>query len=678
MKKIQRSISVIFSIIFSLSSFVMAEEKKEEVVTLEEVVVTGARVEEKVNETPATVNIISQKDVETVKYRNPIEILNRVPGVYTRSFSGENALISIRVPTFFTEPYTLILIDGLPIATYGRGSASIWRELNSADIERIEVVKGPSSALYGSNAIGGVVNIITKRPPREPELRLWGEYGEYGSWRGGVSGGFTKDKFSCNLNLNIINTDGWRENSKQDKKAATSRVQYTPDDLSVFDLKVEYVNFDNKMPGSLTKAEFDFNWRQDNYDISYVTMEKVIPSLTYTRMVGEGGELKAAILVRDIINHDTIPTYEIRGTAGKLSKTEGLDVDLQALYKQDFKFLRSRIIGGIDYERGNEKIDKYNLTLTKVGSKYTAYTVTGFDRSYDIKTNILAPYLQFEISPIEKMRINIGSRYDTVNYEVEDKLNLGRDADREFSRFTLKSGATFDITTNFNLYAGYSQGFVVPTPSQLFTSSGADRNLNPEKADNYEVGVRSSFLDKRIKLDLAYYSMMIKDKIVTQGTSRIYKNAGKTSHHGIETVAMVTPVDFIRFTLSYTYSRNIYKEFKDPGPPPKDYSGNWMPSAPKHHLNSRLALLPLKGLEVELEMDAISNQYADDANVFRYKRPALFSLRSSYDWKGWSFWAHIINLTDRKYASYISASGSDINYYSGTPRTFWAGIAYRF
>jgi iron complex outermembrane receptor protein len=670
------NITVLVAAFLLMPQFIWAEEIKPE--QLEEVVVTGARISEKVNETPATVNVISKKDVEAVKYRNPIEILNRVPGIYTRSFSGENALSSIRVPTFFTEPYTLILMDGLPVATYGRGSASIWRELNSADIERIEVVKGPSSALYGSNAIGGVVNIITKKPPIKPELRLWGEYGEYGSWRGGTSGGFTKDKFSCNLNLNVIYTDGWRENSKQDKKVGTARVQYTPDDLSVFDLKVEYVNFDNKMPGSLTEAEFDFDWRQDNYDISYVKMEKVVSSLTYTRMVGEGGELKAAILVRDIMNHDVIPTYEIRRTSGKLNKMEGLDVDFQALYKQDFKFLRSRIIGGIDYERGNEKIDKYKLALIKIGSQYVDYTVTGFDRSYDIKTNILAPYLQFEMSPIEKVRINIGSRYDTVSYKVEDELNLGGDADKKFSRFTLKSGATFDITKNFNLYAGYSQGFVVPTPSQLFTSSGADRDLNPEKADNYEIGVRSSFLDKRIKLDLAYYSMMIKDKIVAQGTSRIYKNAGKTSHNGIEAVLTITPVDFIRFTLSYTYSRNKYKEFEDPGPPRRDYSGSWMPSAPNHHLNSRLAVLPLKGLEVELEMDAISSQYADDANELRYKRPPLFSLRSSYDWKSWSFWAHITNLTDRKYASYISASGGDINYYSGMPRTFWAGIAYRF
>jgi iron complex outermembrane recepter protein len=667
-----------------------AAEKQE----LDEVIVTGSRVETKIRETSSTVNVVGSRELEELKYRNPAEVLNRVPGTYTNSFAGEDALSSIRVPTSFINPYTLILVDGIPASSYGQGNASVWRELNSMDIERVEVVKGPASALYGSSAIGGVINVITRKPGEKPEARAWAEYGRWDRIRGGVSGSVRSGSFAGNINGYLISNEGWRENSTTRKQSVTANGEYVPDDRSLLNLRVDYTHFDNKVPGALDVGDFHYNPRQDYYTFTYTRMDKLTPVLTYTRSVGNSGELKLTFQSRIISDHENFSTYSIRYDtrtrtfSGTPSRMNGLDFDLQGLYKHEFKPLNSRIVAGVDYERSSQEIKNYLATVTRddTTKKFISYSNPVLNGSFDTTANVLAPYAQFECSPLPKMRFVAGGRYDTVYYDVEDKFAGTMGGTRYFDKFTGKTGLTYDLTKNLNLYANCSQGFVAPSPGQLFTTSrGANPDLSPEKAENYEVGLRSSFWNKKLSFDLSYYDMRITDKIITQTISVsqiLYRNVGETSHRGVEVQASLKPFDFLRASLSYTYARNTYESYADTNSrPPKYYDGNTLPRAPEHHLNARLAFLPLKGLEVELEMDTVSKQYADDANTMSYTRPTIFNLRTAYNMKEWSFWCHILNLTNQNYATYISESNVTANtmsLYPGDPVSFFVGAAYRW
>ncbi len=661
---------------------------------LDEVIVTGSRVETKIRETPSTVNTISAKELDEIKYRNPAEVLIRVPGVNMNTYSGEDALSSIRIPTSFINPYTLILIDGIPASSYGQGNASTWRELNSMDIERIEVVKGPSSALYGSSAIGGVINVITKKPGGKPEFRLWGEYGAYDQKRGGASGGARSGAFAGRVDGYVIANEGWRENSAVRKQAVTFAGQYVPDERSVIDLRVDYIHFDNEQAGSLDVSDFDADPRQDYYPFTFAKMEKITPVVTYNRAVGDAGDLRLTFQSRFINDHDTFSAYGIRFDprrqvySGTPSKVDGVDNDLQALYKQEFKPLRTRLIGGVDYQRSAQSVDNYSSTVTRdsISRKFISFSTPVLSGAFDSTADVIAPYLQAEFSPLEKVRFTAGGRYDSVHYDVTSKFGSITGGTRSFGRFTAKTGATYDLMAGLNLYASYSQGFVAPSPSQLFTTSrGANPDLNPEKADNYEIGMRSVFWKGKATLDAAYYHMRITDKIIYQNLSLaqiLYRNVGETSHQGVEVQFSVKPIDPVRISASYTYARNIYENYTDPNTvPPTNFNGNSLPRAPEHHLNVCLALLPLRGLEVELEADNISKQYADDANRFSYSRPTLFNLRTTFTWKNWSFWGHVLNLTDETYASHISESNVTANtmsLYPGMPLTFYVGVSYRW
>jgi len=669
---------IVVSIVLFSAPCCMAAEVNQE---LDEVIVSASRVKEKIKKASATINVVGEKEVEKLKFRNPQEVLSRIPGIFSHDFGGESELTSIRVPTHFSNPYTLVLLDGIPISGYGSGSSGQFADINSDNIARIEVVKGPASALYGSNAIGGIINIITKTPTGKTKIKGWTELGSYENWRSGISGSGGSETFGFNLDFNHIDIGGWRENSKLEKRSGNAKFQYIPSDNSLLTFKVDLVTSDGESSGSIRKRDFESDWQQSYHTFAYSEMTRIAPSLSYTHYL-DNGEFTATLALRDVEN-ESIPQYAIRRQgpifAGSHNQSENQAGNLQLLYNRDFDFMNSKLIVGLDGEIGDTESDTYNLLVNWSHrlNKYTSYRSTGLGKSYDITTTALAPYMQYELSPINNLRFNAGGRFDTTNYDVTDNLGGRNSGDKDFSQFSPKIGMTYDALPSLNLYASYAQGFVIPTTSQLLTSSWANIDLDPEKANNFEVGLRSSFLDKKLNLDAALFFMEIKDKIISQelgGWSKKYVNAGKTSQKGLELTVVYAPIDWLKFTLAYSYGRNEFDEYSVGR---ADYSGNVVPRSPDHRFNGRITVMPMEGLEVELEMDAVSTQYVDDANQFEYSRPALFNLRSNYSMGNWTFWAHIKNLTDEKYASYVSGSTTDgESYYSGSPLSAFVGVSY--
>ncbi len=651
---------------------------------LDEVVVTASRVSEKIKDTAVTVNVLSEPELEKVKARNPADFLSRLPGINSQNLGGESELTAIRVPTHFTNPYTIVLLDGVPAASYGSGSSSQFSQLNSDNIARIEVIKGPASALYGSNAIGGIINVITKNPSAKPQVKIWSELGDYKQWRSGLSGSGGSGPFGFNLDLSRIDSKGWRDNNRLDKKAATIKSIYTNNDASLLSFKIDLLSSENETPGTLSAADFYRDWQHSYQTFTYKKSNKFAPALSYNHYFA-ASEFSATLALRDI-EEESIPNYSVRQLPygptprpyiGSKTTSDSRDVDLQLLYSHNFSQGRSKVNSGLDLVRGSNEADNYDLAVTydPVQDLYTSYTIGALAKSYDITSKVIAPYLQLETSPLEKLRFSAGGRYDSAEYEVDDLLGGGTGGDKEFSKSSPKVGLTYDISASLNGYLSYAEGFIVPTTSQLWTSRYDNSDLAPEKAKNYEVGLRSSFMRNRLKVDGSIYAMDITDKIVVDATDTMYINAGETSQEGVELMATYAPLALARLTVAYTYALNKYQVYSTGG---IDYSGNYQPRSPKHHLNARLTLVPARDLEVELEVDEISAQYADDANLHEYNRPTLLNLRVGYAWQSWSVWGHILNLTDETFAAYISDDAADMNLYPGAPRTIFAGLSYRF
>jgi iron complex outermembrane receptor protein len=588
--------------------------------------------------------------------------MDRIPGF--------SMVRNLRIPVG-GKPYTVNLLDGLSTGPAG-GTTGYIENVNTFDIESIEVLRGPASALYGSNALGGVINVITRDAPEIPEYRVWGEVGQYKRSRAGISAaGTTQGGLGYFADINHLQFDGWREHGRHDREAGSLKLIHKPDDTSKLTFRAEYFEMFRQVQDSLTEAQYEENWRQSgvvNND-TFSDTESLTMSIKYENEISDASGFEVSYTMRDKDATDN-PTasYKDPGT------TEDVFHSATLLYKRNLGYMDSRLIAGVDLQHGSEEShavdDYYNPTTT--------------ESSWDIDSKVISPFMQYEITPIEKTKLTLGGRYDNKDYEAEDRwLGDGDDAsmDRDFNDFTAKAGITYEINDNNSIWFSYSEGFVVPSTSSLFTASIPNPDLEAEQAENYEIGLRGKAFDKKINYDISFYDMDIEDYVVRYrlpgfGAPKFnYTNAGKVSIRGVETTLGYKASNQLSFDLTHTYTQNEYDKYTTRDT--EVYDGNDMPSSPDHHVNARVTVSPIELLDIELEMDYLSRYHTDNENMASYRRPTLYNLRAAYDTGVWSCWVHVKNLTDRKYARRVSSSaGTDHEYNSGSPISVYAGASY--
>ncbi len=659
-----RKVSLLLVGIFSLPVTVSAED-------LGILVVTAGRTEQKIEEVPASISVIDSKELDTVKFVDSrLELLKRIPGY--------SMIRNLRIP-MGSKNYTVNLIDGLATSSaFGSGTIGSLEDTNTFDIERVEVIRGPASALYGSNALGGVINVITRKPPLEPEYRIWGEGGMYQRGRGGVSAAGSVGAFGYFIDANKMEYSGWRDRSINNRKQVSAKAVVDIGDYSTLTVRSEYLDLYQENPGSLTQAQYHDDWQQAAVPDAYNDELAKSVSSKYELDLSDRSSIEISYGIRNTVSEGP-PSYSATGGFGSSDVT---NQNMVGIYKHDYDFYRSQLVAGIDLQNSDSNSITYEDRTAD----------SDIAQEWDVLAEVASPFFQYEISPIDWMRLSVGARYDHIKYSaVGYKISHGHttnyDEEITFSNLSPKAGVTFDLGNNNSLWFGYGQGFVVPSRTYLFVGGGygADRfdanpSLQPETAENFEIGVRGHLFDSRLDYDITVYRTDIQDMLVGNSTLHIYENAGLVRVQGLESALGYSINDDWRFDITHTYADNKYIDFVSGS---DDYSGNTLSASPKHHLDARLTWMPMHGLEAELEWNHISEYYTSNDNADpagKAKRPDLFNLRVSYDIdNNWALWGHILNLTDRKYAERVSySSSSGRSYAVGSPRTFYAGVTYEF
>ncbi len=630
------------------------------------IVVTATRTETNLEEVPASVSVIDSKELETVKFVDSRrELLKRIPGY--------SMIRNLRIP-MGGKNYTINLIDGLATSSpFGSGTIGSAEDTNTLDIERIEVVRGPASALYGSNALGGVINVITRKPPLEPEYRIWGEGGMYDRWRGGAAAAGSNDLLGYFFDANRLEYEGWQDRSRNERTQVSGKLVFDVDVDTVFSLRSEYLDTYQQNPGSLTAAQYRDDWQQAAVPDAYNDEQAKSASAKYEHDFGKDSAIELSYGIRNSLSEGP-PSYSASGGFGSSDVT---NQNMVGMYRRDFDFYRSQLIAGIDLQHSASDSTTYEDRTTD----------SDIAQQWDVVAVVTSPFAQYEISPTERIRLSFGARYDRVRYSADGyKVSRGvttyYDERATFSHLSPKAGITIDLGHEQSLWLGYGQGFVVPSRTYLFVGSrGYDPNpdLKPEEAENLEIGWRGRLLNSRLVYDITAYRTDIKNMLVADDTLSLYVNAGKVRVEGFETTVGYALNSNWRFDITHTYADNEYIDFDSGG---DDYSGNTMSASPKHHLDARVTWMPIDGLSAELEWNSISSYYTSNDNndpQGRAERPDLFNLRLSYEAGPWRIWGHMLNVTDTKYAERVSYSTSSGRKYDvGGPRTVYAGLSYTF
>lgn len=675
--------------------------------------VTGTREGELLSETPATVEIINDQTLRETRPTHPKDILNQVPGVWVSNLSGEGHSTSIRQPLTTSAVY-LYLEDGVPTRSTGFFNHNALYEINVPQAGGIEVMKGPGSALYGSDAIGGTVNVLTRTPPRQAEFELSGEVGSHGWGRVLLGGGNSRGDDAWRASLNMTRTDGWQDNAGYNRQTGTARWDRALGDDTFLKTVLSFSRVDQQHVGKLSAGELDATPRANNVPFSYRKVDALRLSTAYEKETANA-LLSFTPYIRDN-SMEIIPNWSV-GYDPNQYVTKNKSFGFLSKYRHDFEPMRARVIVGLDFDYSPGSRDEDSIRLNKLTNAYggTTYSLNTavmpvqiYD--YDVTFRGISPYAHGEISLTDKLRLNAGLRYDDMQYDYKNHFNNGAAAATQgvvgafpangwyghaastqvsYSHWGPKLGATYAFNDSLNGFAAYSNSFRTPSESQVFRGSRESTaikaqaaaesllNLKPVIVDNLELGLRGK--SGVVRYEASVYHMSKKDDIVSYTdpvtTQRTVVNAGKTLHRGIELGMGLPLAHDWQIDAGLSYAKHTYETWLVSGT--ADYSGKEMEAAPRVIANTRLTYSPshMNGGRVQLEWFKLGSYWLDAANTGKYGGHSLVNLRANYPFgKGVELYGSISNLLDKRYAETADGTGTTPIYTTGLPRTLVVGL----
>lgn len=678
---------------------------------LQPVIVTASREKQARKEAPVAISQINSTQIKDTKATALYQLLNKVAGVYMVNLGNEQHTMAIRQPITYNALY-LYMEDGLPIRPTGIFNHNSLYEINMSGVKDIEVIKGPASSLYGSNSIGGAVNFITQAPPEgyAGGISLQGDNRNY--QRVDANGGFTDGKFGLYAGGYISHQkNSWQDYSDFDKYSGNIKTTYDFNSHTKLTTTATYSYLNTQTPGSLDSARFYSQRYNSNQRFTY---RKVDAFRASSRLDHQWDDKNSTFVTLYFRNNSTaqLPSYyisDVRNSSGQYLSSNGQVNDLKfqsygflAQHRIDFDFLHSRLIVGTYLDDSPSSYYAQSLSIQKdvANNYYTGFSNTGnYIDNYKIKLFNTAAYTQYEIKPVEALRIVMGLRYDRVHYDFSNGLPAGQTKykQQETNNFNIlapKLGLTYDLGSNKGFYANYSLGFQPPETSNLY-SSVQQAALKQATFDNYEVGGWFSALDKKMYVELSLYDLEGHNEIISQllpDNTTQNKNAAATRHRGIEYSVTYAPVTELMFRFSGTNAKHTYLNYSEIAKNYAtgqnytiNYDGKRMNNAPAWIANAEITYKPmyLPGFRIAGEWQHIDQYYTNPANTKTYSGYNTYNLRLGYEFKqdllkGTGLWFNVLNVTNKLYATTVTSNQYGDTYNAGPPRILSFGVSSNF
>ncbi|KPK41352.1 MAG: hypothetical protein AMJ78_05700 [Omnitrophica WOR_2 bacterium SM23_29] len=501
---------VVSCIFIGFVNFAFCEEPMS--IELEKIVVTPLGVEQPYEKISRSMDVISFEELESSYSQLVSEPLDRLTSSTIVNYGSLGASKTLRLRGS-TAAQVLVLLDSRPINDPHLGQPEL-HQIPIEIIDRIEVIKGPASAIYGSSAIGGVVNIITKKSSEKPKFVYESRLGTFETFHESFSHSARIKDLGYYLNYTFDSSLGHRDNSQYRAHNWTSKFDYRVTEDNRLSFNAGYFEDEAGTPGKIVGTRWDPNHPDlDDFQFNF----KNYLDLGWTAQVFEN----ANINLRSYQNVDRLEFVEsynplLKDTA--TSKVRGLVVQ----YDQEF-FDFYKVIFGFD---GKDN----KLNSSNVGK-----------HRYVVRS----PFLQNEVSIGQDMNLNFGARWD--NYS-----NFGKET-------THNVGLTYRITDGAKLRANYSKGFRAPTFSDLYWPFDGfcegNPNLRPEIGWSWEGGFDLEYTNG-LEISGTYFTNKLKDLINwAPGENYVWRptNVDSADIDGIEFKIILPLLNGLSADLGYTY-----------------------------------------------------------------------------------------------------------------------------
>ncbi len=659
--------------------------------SLPEVLIKSTPIADKLQRVPASVNIVSARDLERGDQTTISNELNKLPGVFMQQGALNTSRITIR-GIGARSPYgtnrVKAYFEGIPITTGEGGTTLDDIDLNL--IDGIEIIKGPASSSYGSG-LGGVIHISAKKPVKN-SVQASAMGGSYGLFKYGGTASIASERAGVAVGYYDLREDGFRENSSYRRQNLSL---YATTDLSAehkLSLFMNLTRLKAFIPSSLSYEDFNnnpknaaFTWGQAK---GYESYDKANVGFSHTWTPNEHWQWTTSIFMNYRDGYEPRPFNIL----DEKSTAAGIRSSLKNSFNLFGVPTKSSI--GVEYfdERYNVKTDE-NLYEQNNGNG----TLQG-DRlsNVDQDRKYLDLFARISLQITDALKAEAGLSYNHSRYILEDLYNANPDDRNVYTyprQFLPHVGLTYEVIKDQFVYATVDRGFSLPSVEETLTPEGTiNPNLKPENGTSYELGLKSKLLDSRLYLELAFYTMRIKNLIVARRTSEdqyIGINAGKTDHSGIELLLNFNQNLYAQWRLnpyvSLALNKYRFDEFVDNG---ADYGGNDLTGVPDSVINGGITLSQEQGWTFNINYRYVGDIPLNDVNTVYSSSYNLVNLRIDHAFVlsqkiPLTIYGGVNNVFDTAYASQILPNASSFDgtapryYYPGEPVNFYVGINVR-
>ncbi|MBK7425640.1 MAG: TonB-dependent receptor [Saprospiraceae bacterium] len=627
--------------------------------------------------TPGSLSTLSGIGLNLSDNTNLANAINTLPGVSMQSGTYATNRIVIRgmgSRTPFNSNRIRSYLNDIPLTT--ADGVSTPEEIDLQGLGRIEIIKGPGSALYGSG-LGGTINIYTPGV-KGSEGNLISQYGSFNTFRTNLYGTIQHKKLNIWGSANHLQSDGFRENNHYRRTSFLSSAQWTERKWAV-NATLLLMDVNAGIPSSIGKTLFESNpsaaapnWLAIKGSKQY---QKIIAGISLLNSFSENWSNRLTVFGRWNDNYENRPFNNLddqsksAGLRNKLSyNSDKLDVVLGAEW----------ILEQYEWELDiNDNLINHNLE----------------------NRNQLNLFVMMYYRPAAKWNISLAAALNNIQYQLKDLFpgNGDQSGSRDFPlMFSPRIGINYSLTENWALYSSAGHGFSMPSPEETLLPAGdINPDIRAEQGWQYEIGTRYKWPAINLELDISVYRIELRNLLLTKRlTEDIFTgiNAGKSRHQGLELALSSEIFSFPDFpgslNLNLTYS-NSFNQFIDFTDDEKVFDGNHLPGIPNQTFQSILQWKMFSFLELITHIQYTGDQYLNDANSIHYDGfwtsnikfnvPLEFSKARLLN-----MYFGVNNITNTRYASMLIVNAiapgntEPRYYYPGMPGHFYFGLHFRF
>lgn len=662
---------------------------------IEEIMVTSStRRPESLANVNASVGVLSQEELTLVSHQHIQEVANRLAGVNINRNNGQESLTAIRSPVLTGSGACgafLLAEQGIPLRAAGFCNVNELFDANTENASRIEVIRGPATAFYGSNAVHGMINVVLPDPSAGGDLTL--EAGPRGTTRINGTLGMDYGNFKHMFLANGTSENGYRDNSGYDQQKLSWRYQYQTDGGALLDGGFTLTNLNQETAGYVegTDSYKDDALRDSNPNPEAYRDNQSLRAWTrISKTLNNGWELVATPYYR---NTDLVfIQHFLPGAPTEDNKHSS--VGLQFASYKDLS-TNTMLSFGVDTEVTQGTLGQQQPGPT-VGSAFLVGTIpAGKHYDYEVDATQIAPFAHLQHYWENGFDISVGLRYEHMEYDYDNKMIDGRTRDNgvpcgfggcrynrpadrsdSFGNWAPKLALRYQINETHNAQIRLNKGYRAPQATELYRlqNDQSVADLDPVEIDSAEVGLDGA-------ADLWQYSVtayyMDKDNEIITDSNRLNLNNSHTKHRGIELSGALDLSEQWRVSGAYNFARHTYENDEISGG--VNINGNDVDTAPREFGSFQLRWQPMASLFTELEWVSSGKYYTNPENLNEYAGHDILNLRTR--WQATSditLALNILNLTDEKYAERADFSFGNDRYFPGEPLRAFFSVNWKF